>query len=224
MDDFDVELPISQEPSVWGKIKFEVLTMPVSLQANPQRKMELVRKIQSYFWPFKYYLSGDISVCIEWHGNEPRRYDTPHDPDVDNVIKPIIDGLSGPGSIIFDDCQVQSVMCSWIDTWGRDMLWVSIEYSPDDFYLKSGLFFIKYDKNLCMPYNKHSDPKRLVRIIHTNNDRLQKKLIAPTAQEKENAEKDMPIQRMYHFSRVNAFEVVDYADAEKYIYSKTVMP
>ena len=52
---------------------------------------------------------------IEWTVHEQDRYESDAAPDVDNILKPLLDGLCGPEGVLIDDCQVQAVDCRWID-------------------------------------------------------------------------------------------------------------
>jgi hypothetical protein len=84
-----------------------------------------------------YLFCGEVSVEIEWLVHERYRWDTPgvlKTPDVDNIVKPLIDGLCGRRGAMIDDCQVQSVACSWIDWLSEDQR-VTVRVrplSPDD--------------------------------------------------------------------------------------------
>jgi hypothetical protein len=71
---------------------------------------------------------------------------------VDNILKPLLEGLCGPDGILIDDCQVQAVTASWID-WTRDdqQLDIRIRFSRDDYLPKAGLSFVRLKDALCFP-------------------------------------------------------------------------
>lgn len=53
-------------------------------------------------------------VTVEWLLHEERRWDTRgvlRSPDVDNIVKPVVDGFCGPRGVLIDDCRVQSIHC-----------------------------------------------------------------------------------------------------------------
>ncbi|MUL81309.1 MULTISPECIES: RusA family crossover junction endodeoxyribonuclease [unclassified Mycolicibacterium] len=55
----------------------------------------------------------DVAVTLTWIISEERRYQTHIVADLDNVLKPTIDALVGPDSVLIDDNQVQSIEASW---------------------------------------------------------------------------------------------------------------
>ncbi len=97
-------------------------------------------------------LHGEVKIHIEWTINEQSRYETDSAPDVDNIIKPLLDGLQGPDALLIDDCQVQEIACSWIDSPVRDQsVSISIRHKPDDWFNRGKLRFVEFPKCLCMP-------------------------------------------------------------------------
>jgi len=73
--------------------------------------------------------------------------------DLDNYAKAILDGLKGPGGIMFNDTQVQSLGLSWLDTYDAPYFTVEARSSPDDFILKPVEFFEMPDR-LGYPHSK----------------------------------------------------------------------
>ena len=69
---------------------------------------------------FKYLLSGDVKLDIEWWVHEQERYETNRCPDIDNIRKPLLDALSGPDGLLLDDCQIQEVACRRINSYVRE--------------------------------------------------------------------------------------------------------
>ena len=59
------------------------------------------------------FFVGDAEVCIEWEIQQGNRYLTNQAADVDNIIKPVLDALSGPDGVLVDDCQVRYVSSQW---------------------------------------------------------------------------------------------------------------
>jgi len=47
---------------------------------------------------------GDVKVSIEWTLHEQDPYESDAAPDVDNILKPLLDVLCGPDGILIDDC------------------------------------------------------------------------------------------------------------------------
>jgi Holliday junction resolvase RusA-like endonuclease len=116
-------------------------------------KQELAQKIQKELESAEYYLSGEVEVEILWQLHERERYQGVHSPDIDNILKPIIDALSGTTGILINDCQVQSVRCSWIDWTNTDQrLIIRIRAEQDNYLRKDGLEWVEIANKLCMPW------------------------------------------------------------------------
>jgi Holliday junction resolvase RusA-like endonuclease len=107
----------SDEP-VNGCLGFEIPLKPRSFQTNRLAKRALIKSIQDILAPLPYLFSGDVKITIAWSVDEQARYEGISSPDVDNIIKPMLDAFSGPRGLMIDDCQVQSIECYWADTWG----------------------------------------------------------------------------------------------------------
>jgi hypothetical protein len=101
---------------------------------------------------YKFVFTGDVWFDVQWMIHERSRYESDASPDVDNVLKPLIDAFCGPQGLLIDDGQVQAVGCHWVD-WTRadERLTVTIKFSPDDWLRKEGLMFVRMDRALCMP-------------------------------------------------------------------------
>jgi len=108
-DDFDVSELVDA-----GHVDIETHLDPPSLQASLARKAEyrtalaaaIARGTTRCF-------THDVAVTLRWVITEERRYHTHVVADLDNVLKPTIDALVGPDSILFDDNQVQAIDASW---------------------------------------------------------------------------------------------------------------
>jgi Holliday junction resolvase RusA-like endonuclease len=76
---------------------------PVSLQGSAQSKEHIREAVRRRCERASHLLSREVSVEIEWTLYERYRWDTPgvlSTPDVDNIIKPLLDGLCGPRGIL----------------------------------------------------------------------------------------------------------------------------
>jgi Holliday junction resolvase RusA-like endonuclease len=198
------------KPSVFGEIRFELPVAPVSQQASAAAKSAVTNEIRSITQSLEYILTGDVKVEIEWLIHEQLRYESDKAPDVDNIIKPLLDGLCGSEGLLIDDCQVQSVSCYWID-WTREdqQIAVTITYMPDNWLKKKNLFFVQYTKGLCFPVNGDL-PHEVVSLIL---DRVEKML--SDREELQQISDDyyfskmcLPNQRFFHRTRVSGFFVV----------------
>lgn len=129
---------------------------PVSQGANRKTKASLRELIQGKLQTFNFLLSGDVKIEILWTVHPIKRYESPNAIDMDNIIKPILDSMSGPNGILIDDTQVQEITSYWVD-WENmesDKLTVTIKYIEDHLVLKDQLEFVHYGRGLCLPVPK----------------------------------------------------------------------
>lgn len=205
------------EPPIFGELTFSFDFEPVSLQSNSQKKEFIKNKIKNITSQVNYVLSGELKIEIQWLVHEQERYESPNAPDMDNIIKPILDGLSGPNGIIIDDCQVQTIGSHWIDWTKREhKINVNIQFIADEYVSKSNLVFVRVDRNLYMPLQ--SDLPKEAKILLL--DYLQKVIelkneIYSKTNDYYEAKKIMPIQRLFHKSRIN--ENFTLLEIEEYI-------
>ncbi len=193
------------EPPIFGELSFSFDFEPVSLQSNSQKKEFVKNEIRKITNQIKYVLSGEIKVEIQWLVHEQERYESPNAPDMDNIIKPILDGLSGPNGIIIDDCQVQTIGSHWIDwTKKEHKININIQFVADEFVSKNNLVFVRIDRNLYMPIQSDlpiEAKKILIEYLQKVVD-LKNEIYNKTNDYYE-AKRIMPIQRLFHKSRIN---------------------
>lgn len=192
------------EPPEFGELTFSFDFEPVSLQSNPQKKEFVRNEIRKITSTLNYLLSGDVKVEIQWLVYEQERYESANAPDMDNIIKPILDGLSGPDGVLIDDCQVQTIGSHWIDwTKHEHQINIAIQYIPDDYVSKKNLMFINMGSNLFMPM--HSDlPWNVKEILITHLEKgmyLRNQILQQTGNYYQ-AKLFMSIQRLFYKSRV----------------------
>lgn len=188
----------TEAPPADGSLEFEVSAAPVSFQASARQKAPVVAAIRARTAACQYLLSGDVKVAIQWHVSERTRYESDASADVDNIIKPILDGLTGPDGIFIDDCQVQEITCYWT---GRDAgpeaLQIELRAVGDEYVSKQGLIFLDVGRGLFFPLNGDIPPPLLpgfadavLRRVHEKEPYLR------------------PIQRLFHKSRLRGFRTV----------------
>lgn len=152
-------------PPEYGELTMSFELEPVSLQSNSTKREFVKNEIRKTTKKLNYLLSGDVKVEIQWLLHEKERYESPDSPDMDNIIKPILDGLCGPNGVLIDDCQVQTVGSHWID-WNKKehRINIYIRYIADDYISKADLVFVNMGNNLFMPFNK-SLPQKANKIL-----------------------------------------------------------
>jgi Holliday junction resolvase RusA-like endonuclease len=138
-DDFDYSFEIGPPPE--EQIVLDV--GPVSHQGNANARARLREEVRLQTEKAGRLFIGEVGVDVEWMIHESRRWGTPgvlNTPDIDNILKPLIDGLCGPTGLLIDDCQVQSLSCGWID-WtdrNRQRLIVTVRTLMADEWLSKG--------------------------------------------------------------------------------------
>lgn len=206
-----------KEPPVYGELNFSFKLEPVSLQSKPQKKDFIRNEIRKSTKILKYLLSGDVKVEIQWMVHEQERYENAKAPDMDNIIKPILDALSGPEGVLIDDCQVQTIGSHWID-WSKKehQINVFIKYIPDDFVLKKNLVFVNMGSNLFMPLHSHLSKKVMKPVLdHLKMMFEFRNKVLDTTSDYYQAKMFMSTQRIFHKSRINeSFTCLNMLDFE----------
>ena len=206
------------EPPKFGEISFTINRKPISLQSKPYRKEEFKRYVHEIIKSSTYLFSGDVQVDIIWHIHEENRYEESSAIDTDNIIKPLLDAISGTEGLLIDDTQVQSISCHWLDNYDKEneYLEVTIKSLPDDFILKKDLLFIEYSKHLCLPFKKNWEIKFQKTIVYHWETMLNMRdeLIEKGLSYYE-SKGVMPIQRVFHKSKLTDFEIISLEEIKR---------
>ena len=208
------------EPPEYGELTFSFELEPVSLQSSTTKREFVKSEIRKVTKSLNYLLSGDVKIDIQWLVYEQERYENPDSPDMDNIIKPILDGLTGPDGVLIDDCQVQTVSSHWID-WNKKehQINISIRYCPDDYVSKQNLAFVNIGNNLYMPFNTNLNCNaREILIKHYEKGmKMRDKVLKETGSYYQ-AKMYMSIQRIFHKSRIfGKYTCIELADFKKEI-------
>ncbi len=201
-------------PDVPTELTVQLPLPPVSQQARAEAKAAFQTQIRKSLEAYDFLLSGDVSVAVEWSVSQQTRYETDRSPDVDNIIKPLVDALVGPSGIMIDDNQIQHVSCHWIDSYtGDETVSVHLRWSPDEWQRKKGLFFVQLDGGLCLPLSEQANPKFQLSVVdlYCSALRLRQKMLQSGAAYYD-ANICMPVQRLFHRTRLGAFKVVHEAE------------
>ena len=195
----------------FGEVSFDVPIPPVSLQANRSRKAVIKNTIRSLLKSSNYIITGDVSIFIEWYIHEQLRYESDISPDIDNILKPILDALCGPEGLIIDDCQVQAIDCRWIDvTTTLQTINISIKNLNGHYQKKDGLIFLQFENNLCFPLNSNL-PDKFIKdfIIYCQDAYQHRDRILEKTRDYYSANCIMPDLRPFHSTRLRNFKIVD---------------
>jgi Holliday junction resolvase RusA-like endonuclease len=207
-----------------GEIVLHLPIKPVSLQASRGKKEVVTSEIQNITNNFSFILVGDVRISIMWQIHEQDRYESDSSPDVDNILKPILDALSGPKGVLIDDCQVQAVSCHWTD-WNRyeQQITIRIEMlDRDEWLLKDGIVFAHMGNGLCYPIilNGPYAQSELNILESLESQIIAREELLDKGFDYYCARRSMSVQRVFHISRVQKFAVIQIADLKVKLLSK----
>jgi Holliday junction resolvase RusA-like endonuclease len=194
-----------------GIISFRVNLAPTSQQSKRAVKDGFTKACKEAMAKFPVILYGEVKVDIVWYIHEQDRYETDAAPDVDNILKPLLDGLYGPGALLIDDCQVQEISCRWIDSAIHDQsVEIEVRHHPDDWLRRDSLSFVEFESCLCMPLSDSAP--REAKILMLETWRLAfatREALLQKGWDWYSANSVMPIIRPFHKSRViKRFKVI----------------
>lgn len=200
-----------KEPPESGSLDFSIAITPVSHQAESNQRRTVKESVATIVKPVKYLLSGEVQIKIEWLIHERERYESDTSPDVDNILKPLLDGLCGPEGLLIDDCQVQAVDCRWIDwTLNEQQVNFRVRFFPDEWVEKSDLVFVHLERSLCFPICQHYPPEAQLLILKVYEQSMKSRNeIEELTGDYYTAKRVMPIQRLFHKSRLQAFKKLE---------------
>ena len=205
----------SNKPPKYGPLQFTIEGPPISLQAKSFRKDKIRSKVNNALDQVQYFLSDDVQVEVCWYIHERSRYEKDSAPDIDNIVKPIMDAISGVNGILLDDCQVQAISCYWVDSYtGNQRVELSIDYQPEAWVRKNGLRFVHVRNGLCylLPGNLNAEQSRLiVRMLKKMVD--DRDAFVNSSVSYYSSKPIMSSQRVFHRTRIASdFEVVEATD------------
>ncbi len=118
-------------------------TTPVSLQNKSDVKEIFKQRIHEIIKECPFIITSVAWIEINYYCENIKRLHNFSSYDMDNIIKPILDSISGKDGLIIDDYLFDRVMINWIDKVGDDMIEIHIEYPELLFSEKSDLIFLR---------------------------------------------------------------------------------
>lgn len=190
-----------------------VYGQPVSLQGGAVARSVIRNAVRDFAGSVGWHCTGDVEITVQWYGPETERYERTSSPDLDNILKPILDGLKGPSGCLIDDCQVQSLRASWIDLPRGSSPRFTVEVAPymqDDHISSRNLVMLEVLPGLCVPTRYLDDSGARSSWAATMEHAFQRE--ARFVEEFGEAHRDeaamlRPIQRPFAMSRVKEFDV-----------------
>ncbi|WP_420128259.1 RusA family crossover junction endodeoxyribonuclease [Longimicrobium sp.] len=200
-------LPLDVPPE-HGVITFDVAVAPVSLQSTGARKAGVVSAVRACVSGCEYLLGGDVKIAIQWQISERARYESDSAADVDNIVKPILDALSGPDGIMVDDCQVQELTCYWTGGYAdpeTEQISIELRFEPGAYLRKSGLLFLRVENGLYFPIHDDVDPRAILYLAEHLIRRFQiPRELTAIGIDPQQAHITLPIQRVFHRSKLGS--------------------
>ncbi|MFD8304068.1 RusA family crossover junction endodeoxyribonuclease [Streptomyces sp. NPDC059690] len=200
----------------YGRVEIRSAVDPVSLQADPARKAGFkaalgaaVRRATSGVF------THDVEVTLVWLIEESRRYRTHLVADLDNVMKPILDAVTGAEGIMIDDNQIQSIDASWMTPAGQTGFELKFTaLTRDDYVSREGLSFVEFGTDRCylLPRMEKSAQVALVDGYRQALAAYQRMLAAGIAESV--ARSVLPMGRPFPRARLGEFTVIHHADLQ----------
>lgn len=206
IDQIAVEANGDKWVSRYRSHEFRIYSAPVSFQSSGKKKTAIVGAIKDLTRKLEYIITGDVRVMITCHSPEQVRFEHDCMYDMDNVIKPILDGICGPEGLICDDCQVEYISNHWMDHVESEYFDVKIDYVYNEFMPKHGIVFVNIDRALCYPLlveKRNIDVVKSLQVMHEEKN----KLMSEGALYGDCYE-FIPLQRVFHKSKISKFRVV----------------
>lgn len=181
-----------------GVVDFTVREKPVSSQNKNQAKVNFKNRIRKITSTSEFIITNTCWVHIDYYCSNFHRLKNPGVYDMDNIIKPIIDGLTGAKGIIIDDVLFDRVSVNWIDTGLNDHFEINIEYPNLLYVKKEDLIFVKSENGWCFPttIQEIKDRTESIKLYFDYWEKVQ------CEDDYYNVIKSLPIQNFVYFSKV----------------------
>ena len=118
-----------------NEIDLQFALEPVSMQNSNEKKLAMRKQIQMVTERSPFLVTGPVFVSIDYYCSNIKRLKNHGAYDLDNIVKPLLDSLSGVNGILLDDTQVERVTVNWIDTYQNEEVHMALNYLP--FVLRS---------------------------------------------------------------------------------------
>jgi Holliday junction resolvase RusA-like endonuclease len=202
----------NHETELMRLLSFHIPFAPVSQQASGAAKSDLKSVVRKVISGTDFFLTGEVRLNLDWRIHDRIRYETDTAPDIDNILKPTIDALTGPDGVLLDDCQIQRVNCGWID-WNKDeqAFDIELEYFEDELIPSRNIIFVQFNNGLCFPFAKDLPEDITAELVAHLVKRLETRdRIVSLTDSYHAGLYIMPIQRFFHRSRVRGFAVIEH--------------
>lgn len=188
------------------RFEIEANVRVVSLQAASSARLAFRNAIRSLTRQCPIILTTEAQVAIQWRVSPQHRYESDGTADVDNIIKPTMDAISGPEGLLVNDCQVQFVECYWIDGRPEHSLSVTISSISGSVLEKDDLVFVEVMPRLYFPINDSVNRLRNQRLLDFLEQAVTYRLKAQAeGSDYCAANACMPSHQFFHRTRISEF-------------------
>lgn len=136
-----------------GRVEIRSAVDPISLQASARRKLAFKQALGTAVQKAtKGMFLHDVEVRLVWLIEEAQRYQTHLVADLDNVLKPMLDAITGPDGILIDDNQVQAIQASWMTPGRRTGFELTVSgliEGSGDYAAREGMSFVEFSADRC---------------------------------------------------------------------------
>ena len=191
---------------------------PLSLQAAAERKRPYMAALrEAVSSATSTVMTGDVKIEIDWYIDQHNRYSTNKVADIDNIVKPILDSVSGKGGILIDDGQVQAIDVRWLDKLSvkEDF---RVRFEPlafEGMIARESLGFAEFSSSRCMPIQTDLDVRARTLILTTIKEQLTgAEYLANMGVRQDVANATLPVQRFFPTSRLrqNGFTPIPWSE------------
>jgi Holliday junction resolvase RusA-like endonuclease len=199
------------------EVQIKLPSVPVSIQAKKERRDQITAEIKKVCSSVEWLFSGDVGVTIQLRRFEQEHYESDRAADIDNVIKPILDGLSGPDGVMIDDNQVQSVHCYWIQDLDAPNAILTIDNRLRECVYKDKLFFVHMGNQLYFPVNGFLPKEVILKMLEMLESyratRAELQTLGVASYEDQRYL--MPVQRYFHKTRLGKYRCIEIDEARR---------
>lgn len=209
--------PWPEDPTVFHSDEFDPVVElhlprgPVSSGADARKRRGFKNELGQLTTQIPWTFTADVSVIIEWTVDLRWRYGSDRAVDVDNILKPILDGITGPRGCLLDDTQVNQVSVNWT-TWtrtDRQHLKIGITSLDPGGYMPRDLAIVAIVPKVCLPVWRLPDDepaRHLVMDIYESQYRTHQEML-DIGLAWEAAQGVLPAQRPFHPNKLAAFDI-----------------
>jgi Holliday junction resolvase RusA-like endonuclease len=207
-DKMDTDKNQWSEQFVNEYIHFDIYHPLASIQNKKEIKKRLKKEIQKITSQSEYIITSNCHININYHCMVTERVKNHGAFDIDNIVKPILDSLSGNNGIIIDDSLFDRVTVNWMYFEMIEKIEIEIEYIDLLYARKDELLFCRKN-NWCFPIIEQELSKisELIRLYYEIWERVNN-----VDQYYENVSM-LPIQRFVPYNKIKdkGFKIIDFA-------------